>query len=92
MLRKGEGHSAFHFTKIVEKMQAESKMNQTLKAVGEDLMAPVTAHLIKKGKHRKVSRVGEMARRVARKASHLSTSIKNTHLNSKQFLFQAASV
>ena len=74
-------------------------MNQTLKAVGEDLMAPVTAHLIKKGKHRKVSRVGEMARRVARKASHLSTSIKNTHLNSvsnisnsKQFLLQAASV
>ena len=78
-------------------MQAESKINQTLKIVGEDLMTPVTAHLIKKGKHRKVSRVGEMARRVARKASHLSTSMKNTRINSasnfsnsKQFLFQAA--
>ena len=80
-------------------MQAESKINQTLKIVGEDLMTPVTAHLIKKGKHRKVSRVGEMARRVARKASHLSTSMKNTRINSvsnfsnsKQFLFQASLV
>ena len=79
-------------------MQAESKINQTLKIFGEDMMAPVTANLIKKGKHRKVSRVGEMARRVARKASHLSTTMRNTHLNSvsnisnsKQFFFHAAS-
>ena len=98
VLRKGEGHSTFQFTKIVERMQAESKINQTLKTFGDDMMAPVTAHLNKKGKHRKVSRVGEMARRVARKASHLSTSIKNTHLNSvsnfsnsKHFLFQVCS-
>ena len=82
MLRKGQGHSTFQFTKIVEKMQAESKINQTLKIFGEDMMAPVTANLMKKEKHRRVSRVGEMARRVARKASHLSTSIKNAHLNS----------
>ena len=80
-------------------MQKESKIAATLKTFGEDMMAPVTAHFIKKGKHRKVSRVGEMARRVARKASHLSTSMKNTRINSvsnfsnsKQFLFQAASV
>ena len=80
-------------------MQAESKINQTLKTFGDDMMAPVTANLVKKGKHRKVSRVGEMARRVARKASHLSTTMRNAHLNSvsnisnsKQFLIQAASV
>ena len=79
-------------------MQAESKINQTLKTFGDDMMAPVTAHLSRQ-KHRKVSRVGEMARRVARKASHLSTSMKNTRLNSvsnfsnsKQCLIQAASV
>ena len=80
-------------------MQAESKINQTLKTFGDDMMAPITAHLIKKGKHRKVSRVGEMARRVARKASHLSTSMRNTHLNSvsnisnsRQFFFQAVNL
>ena len=79
-------------------MQSESKINQTLKIFGEDMMAPVTANLMKKEKHRRVSRVGEMARRVARKASHLSTTMRNAHLNSvsnisnsKQFLFQAAS-
>jgi hypothetical protein len=98
VLRKGEGHSTFQFTKIVEKMQKESKIATTLKTFGDDMMTPVTAHLIKKGKHRKVSRVGEMARRVARKASHLSNSIKNTHLNSvsnfsnsKQNFFQVCS-
>ena len=80
-------------------MQSESKINQTLKIFGEDMMAPVTANLMKKEKHRRVSRFGEMARRVARKASHLSTTMRNAHLNSvsnisnsKQFLFQAASV
>ena len=80
-------------------MQSESKINQTLKIFGEDMMAPVTANLMKKEKHRRVSRVGEMARRVARKASHLSTTMRNAHLNSvsnisnsKQFLFQAAIV
>ena len=79
-------------------MQAESKINQTLKTFGDDMMVPVTAHLTRQ-KHRKVSRVGEMARRVARKASHLSTTMRNAHFNSvsnisnsKQFLFQAASV
>ena len=99
MLRKGQGHSTFQFTKIVEKMQSESKINQTLKIFGEDMMAPVTANLMKKEKHRRVSRVGEMARRVARKASHLSTTMRNAHLNSvsnisnsKQFLFQASLV
>ena len=39
------GQSTFQFKKIVEKMsKSESKINTSLKAFGNDMMAPIVAH------------------------------------------------
>ena len=76
------GHSTFQFTKIVEKMsRGESKINASLKAFGNDMMAPITAHFDQNTKKRKRSKVGQLAGRVKKKAVVLSTSIKNSHFD-----------
>ena len=78
MLRKGQGQSTFQFTKIVEKIsKQESKIASTLKTFGEAMMAPVIANfdrdvLVK----RKQSQLGQLAKRVAKKASFLSNSLR----------------
>ena len=76
------GHSTFQFTKIVEKMsRGESKINASLKAFGNDMMAPITAHFNQITKKRKRSMVGQLAGRVKKKATVLSTSMKNSHFD-----------
>ena len=76
------GHSTFQFTKIVEKMsRSESKINASLKAFGNDMMAPITAHFDQNTKKRKRSKVGQLAGRVKKKAVVLSTSMKNSHFD-----------
>ena len=64
---------------------SESKIARALKSCGGTIMAPITENFEKdanKKRQRKESKVAYMARRVARKASHLSTSMRNTHINS----------
>ena len=76
------GHSTFQFTKIVEKMsRGESKINASLKAFGNDMMAPITAHFNQITKKHKRSMVGQLAGRVKKKATVLSTSMKNSHFD-----------
>ena len=60
----------------------ESKIATTLKNLGYDMMTPVTAHFDGGNGNkriRKESMVGQLARRVVKKASFLSTSMRNTH-------------
>ena len=74
------GQSTFQFTKIVEKMsKSESKINTTLKAFGNNMMAPVVANFDQNTKTHKESMVGQLSRRVKKKASVLSTSMKKSH-------------
>ena len=74
------GQSTFQFTKIVEKMsKSESKINTTLKSFGNDMMAPIVAHFDQNTKTHKESKVGQLARRVKKKAIVLSTSMKKSH-------------
>ena len=89
-LRKGHGHSAFQFTKVVERItKNESKINSTLKTFANDMMAPVIANFeegVGIKRIRKESKVGQLAQRVMKKASFLSTSMKNSVSNSKLLL------
>ena len=74
------GQSTFQFTKIVEKMsKGESKINTTLKSFGNNMMAPIVVHFDQNTKTHKESMVGQLARRVKKKASVLSTSMKKSH-------------
>ena len=79
------GQSTFQFTKIVEKMsKTESKINSALKSIGQDMIVPVIANFdVGTGnkKIRKQSMVGQLAQRVKKKASFLSTSMRNTHVD-----------
>ena len=62
---------------------SESKIATTLKKFGHDMMAPVIANFdVGNGNKRirKESMVGQLARRVVKKASFLSTSMRNTHI------------
>ena len=73
------GQSTFQFTKIVEKMsKSESKINTTLKSFGNDMMTPIVAHFDQNTKTHKESMVGQLARRVKKKAIVLSTSMKKS--------------
>ena len=78
MLRKGQGQSTFQFTKIVEKIsKQESKIASTLKTFGEDMMAPIISNMDKDVLvKRKQSQFGQLAKRVAKKASFLSNSMR----------------
>ena len=76
------GQSTFQFKKIVEKMsKSESKINTSLKAFGNDMMAPITAHFDQNTKKRKRSMVEQLAGRVKKKAIVLSTSMRNSHFD-----------
>ena len=62
----------------------ESKINTSLKAFGYDMMSPVIANCdVGNGniRIRKESMVGQLARRVVKKASFLTTSMRNTHID-----------
>ena len=64
----------------------DSKINSTLKTFANDMMAPVIANFDKGvgiKRTRKESMVGLLAQRVMRKASFLSTSMRNSVSNSK---------
>lgn len=55
----------------------ESKIAATLKTFGEDMMAPVISNLEKGvSVKRKQSQLGQLAKRVAKKASFLSNSMR----------------
>ena len=63
--------------------KSDSKIATTLKNFGHDMMAPVIANFdVGNGNKRirKESMVGQLARRVVKKASFLSTSMRNTHI------------
>jgi hypothetical protein len=68
----------------VEKMtKNESKVNSTLKILANDMMTPVIAHFdngVGNKRIQKESMVGQLAQRVMKKASFLSTSMRNDHV------------
>ena len=61
--------------------KSESKINTTLKAFGSNMMAPIVAHFDQSTKTHKESMVGQLARRVKKKASVLSTSMRKSQLD-----------
>ena len=67
----------------------ESKVNSTLKILANDMMTPVIAHFdngVDNKIIQKESMVGQLAQRVMKKASFLSTSMRNSVSNSKLLL------
>lgn len=72
VLKKGHGQSTFIFAKIVQKH--DTKLNKTIKSIGEEVMIPITGHW-EKGpmvRPRSRSKMGILAKRVVRKASVLA--------------------
>lgn len=71
VLTKGHGQSTYIFTKIVQKQN--TKLNKTIKSMGEELMSPIAVNW-EKGPmvRRSRSKMGNLAKRVVRKASTLA--------------------
>ena len=64
--RSQGGQSVYTFSKIIDKMTNNNKINDSYKESGQILMAPITANFNKTGKKRsrKVSLMGQFANRV----------------------------
>ena len=80
-MKKGVGHSTFTFSKVVEKMsKTESRIEKTLRMSADDLMVPISVNWEHglKVKKRSSNVVGQLAKKVVRKASSISAPRKNT--------------
>ena len=66
MQRSRGGQSVYTFSKIIEKMTNNNKINDTYKESGQILMAPIIANFNKtvKKRSRKVGIMGQFANRV----------------------------
>ena len=67
-LRKGNGQTTYMFTKIVTKQS--KKLNDSIRTIGDEMMGPIICNW-EKGQRQRRSKMGQLAKKVARKASYL---------------------